>query len=110
MSGSLTQEEGPDLKEGSLQSYHAEAFERDYKSGFILLFKTYYIPLCSHAVRLVHSRQVAEELVSEVFYQFYITQAHKSNTSSYCSYLFGSVRTRCHSYMRRKFCAAEEVS
>ncbi|WP_138478592.1 hypothetical protein [Dyadobacter bucti] len=110
MSGSLTQGERPGLKEGNLQSYHAEAFERDYKSGFVLLFKTYYAPLCSHAMRLVHSRQVAEELVSEVFYQFYITQAHKSITSSYCSYLFGSVRTGCHAYMRQKFYVAEEFS
>lgn len=110
MSGLLIQEEGPDLKEESLQSYHAEAFERDHKTGFVLLFKTYYVPLCSHAVRFVHSRQVAEKLVSEVFYKFYITEAHKSITSSYCSYLFGSVRTECHSYMLRKFCTAGKVS
>jgi RNA polymerase sigma-70 factor (ECF subfamily) len=51
----------------------------------------------------VYSKQIAEDLVSEVFFQFYRTKAYENITSSYTSYLFRSVRNECFTYMRREF-------
>ncbi len=79
------------------------AFEEDPSKGLELLFRRFYKPLCSHAVRFVYSKQVAEDLVSEVFFQFYRTKAYENITSSYHSYLFRSVRNECYTYMRREF-------
>ncbi|MCF2491923.1 MULTISPECIES: RNA polymerase sigma-70 factor [Dyadobacter] len=78
-------------------------FEQDPGKGLELLFRRYYNPLCSHAVRFVYSKQIAEDLVSEVFFQFYRTRAYENITSSYTSYLFRCVRNECYTYMRREF-------
>jgi RNA polymerase sigma-70 factor (family 1) len=78
-------------------------FEQNPGKGLELLFKRFYNPLCSHAVRFVYSKQIAEDLVSEVFFQFYRTKAYENITSSYTSYLFRSVRNECFTYMRREF-------
>ncbi|MCE7065479.1 RNA polymerase sigma-70 factor [Dyadobacter sp. CY326] len=78
-------------------------FEQNPGKGLELLFRRYYNPLCSHAVRFVYSKQIAEDLVSEVFFQFYRTRAYENITSSYTSYLFRSVRNECYTYMRREF-------
>jgi RNA polymerase sigma-70 factor (family 1) len=80
-----------------------ETFSRDPGKGLELLFRRYYNPLCSHAVRFVYSKQIAEDLVSEVFFQFYRTKAYTNITSSYTSYLFRAVRNECYTYMRREF-------
>lgn len=78
-------------------------FAENPGKGLELLFRRYYNPLCSHAVRFVYSKQIAEDLVSEVFFQFYRTKAYENITSSYTSYLFRSVRNECYTYMRREF-------
>lgn len=78
-------------------------FEQNPSKGLELLFRRYYNPLCSHAVRFVYSKQIAEDLVSEVFFQFYRTKAYENINSSYTSYLFRSVRNECYTYMRREF-------
>ena len=78
-------------------------FEQNPGKGLELLFRRFYNPLCSHAVRFVYSKQIAEDLVSEVFFQFYRTKAYENINSSYTSYLFRSVRNECYTYMRREF-------
>jgi len=78
-------------------------FEQNPGKGLELLFRRFYNPLCSHAVRFVYSKQIAEDLVSEVFFQFYRTRAYENINSSYTSYLFRSVRNECYTYMRREF-------
>ncbi len=78
-------------------------FKNDPKQGMDILFRTYYTPLCSHAVRFVYSKQVAEDLVSEVFFQFFRTAAYIDITTSYAGYLFRSVRNEAFSYLKREF-------
>jgi RNA polymerase sigma-70 factor (family 1) len=83
--------------------FFKEAFAENPKKGMELLFRRYYKPLCSHAVRFVYSRQIAEDLVGEVFYQFFRSKSYESINSSYTSYLFRSVRNECYTYMHREF-------
>ncbi|TDE13366.1 RNA polymerase sigma-70 factor [Dyadobacter psychrotolerans] len=95
--------ERPQSREMSAALFLKTTFEENPGKGLELLFRRFYNPLCSHAVRFVYSKQIAEDLVSEVFFQFYRTRAYENITSSYTSYLFRSVRNECYTYMRREF-------
>lgn len=76
-----------------------QTFDTDPQKGCELLFRHYFRALCTHAVRYVYSRQIAEDLVSDVFYTFWNTQAYKSVTTSFRAYLFRSVRNRAYNYL-----------
>ncbi|WP_373512023.1 RNA polymerase sigma-70 factor [Persicitalea sp.] len=80
-----------------------QTFAEDSRTGLELLFRKYHAPLCSHAVRFVYSRQIAEDLVSEVFFQFYKTEAYERVNTSFLSYLFRSVRNEAFTHLRREF-------
>lgn len=86
-----------------------KAFEQDPRKGFELLFRKYYTPLCSHAVRFVYSGQLAEDLVSEVFYQFYRSEAYLKIHSSYISYLFTAVRNEAYTHLRKEFGKTDSI-
>jgi len=77
--------------------------EQDPSRGCELLFRRYHKALCSHAVRFVYSREVAEDLVSEVFCRFWKTRAYATVTSSYRFYLFRSVRNEAYNHLRLEF-------
>lgn len=86
-----------------------KAFEQDPRKGFELLFRQYYSPLCSHAVRFVYSRQLAEDLVSEVFYQFYRSEAYRKVHTSFISYLFTAVRNEAYTHLRKEFGKTDSI-
>lgn len=77
-----------------------KALESDTAKGIELLFRWYYGPLCSHAVRYVSSREIAEDIVSDVFYQFHSEEIFRKVQTSYRAYLFTSVRYRAFDYVR----------
>jgi RNA polymerase sigma-70 factor (family 1) len=85
-------------------------FEENPSKGLELLFRQYYGPLCSHAARFVYSKQVAEDLVSEVFFQFYRTKSYKKITTSFNHYLFRSVRNECYTYIKREFNKTDAIN
>ena len=93
----------PQPKELDAALFLKQTFKEEPCKGLELLFRRFYKPLCSHAARFVYSKQIAEDLVSEVFFQFYRTKAYENITSSYTSYLFRSVRNECYTYMQREF-------
>lgn len=76
-----------------------KAFETDPKQGCELLFRLYYRSLCTHAVRYVYAKEVAEDLVADVFFTFWNTRAFENITQSYRAYLFRSVRNRAYNYL-----------
>jgi RNA polymerase sigma-70 factor (family 1) len=80
-----------------------KAFEENPENGYQLLFKRYYGPLCSHAARFVSSKEVAEDLVVDIFAQFWQKQLHHSVTTSYRAYLFTSVRHAAFAHLRSEF-------
>ncbi len=79
-----------------------QTFAQDARTGLELLFRRYHAPLCSHAVRFVYSKPIAEDLVGEVFFQFYKSEAHLHISTSFLSYLFRSVRNEAYTYLRRE--------
>ncbi|MBD2702261.1 RNA polymerase sigma-70 factor [Spirosoma sp. BT702] len=80
-----------------------QAFVEDARHGYELLFRRYYRNLCSQAVRFVHSRTVAEDLVSEVFFSFWKNHVHLHITTTYQAYLYAAVRKRAYTHLRQEF-------
>jgi len=76
------------------------AFESDTNTGIELLFRWYYRPLCSHVVRYVASKEIAEDIVSEVFYKFHKEKTFASIETSFRAYLFSAVRYSAFDYTR----------
>jgi len=76
------------------------AFAQEPQLGCELLYRRYYANLCSYAVRLVLSKQVAEDLVSDVFLTFWKIRAHERITTCYGAYLYRAVRNRALNYLR----------
>ncbi|SDE86359.1 RNA polymerase sigma-70 factor, ECF subfamily [Dyadobacter soli] len=77
-----------------------KAFEEDPDAGVILLFRNYYLKLCSHAARFVSSREIAEDIVSDIFLEFQVKNLHKTVNTSFRAYLYTSVRNRAFDYLR----------
>jgi len=80
-----------------------KAFLRDEREGCSLVFEYYYMPLCSHAIRFVHSRAYAEDIVSDVFMTFWQKRHFKQINSTYRTYLFQAVRNRALNFIRKEF-------
>lgn len=84
-----------------------KALQLNPKDGCELLFRRYYKPLCSHAIRYIYSKEIAEDLVSDVFCKFWKNESYKNITSSFRSYLFRSVRNTAFTYLRSEFNTVE---
>ncbi|MGV3557503.1 RNA polymerase sigma-70 factor [Larkinella arboricola] len=76
------------------------AFGQNPETGIALLFQHYYQPLCSHVVRFVSSKEIAEDIVSDIFYEFHAGQIYLTVTTSYRAFLFTAVRNRAFDYVR----------
>jgi RNA polymerase sigma-70 factor (ECF subfamily) len=76
------------------------AFVNDPQLGVELLYRHYFQSLCSHAVRLLYSKAIAEDLVSEIFCQLYASGSYQNIKTSYRAYLFKTVRNRALNYKR----------
>lgn len=75
-------------------------FQENPQKGCEALFRQYYAALCSHSVRLVYSKEVAEDIVSEVFCRFWSDRVYESVTTSFVAYLYQAVRNRSYNYLR----------
>lgn len=93
----------PDVTEPeNTEFFIRKAFEKDPHVGCELLFRAYYNFLCNHAVRIVYSKQAAEDIVGEVFLVFWNNRIFDTIQFSYRSYLFASVRNRAYNYLRNE--------
>ena len=77
-----------------------ETFSKDPQKGCELLFRRYYTNLCNHAIRFVHTDEVAEDIVSEVFAAFWQARTFEQITTSYRAYLYKAVRNRSYNYLK----------
>src|SRR5690606_19095111 len=76
------------------EAFLREAFRKDEWLGCSLLFDHYYTPMCSHAIRFVYSKEYAEDVVADVFREFWQKKQFNKVTSSFRTYLFRAVRNR----------------
>jgi RNA polymerase sigma-70 factor (family 1) len=82
-----------------LQFLMNRVLEGDDYNAFERLFHKMYTPLCSFCERIVLIREVAEELVSDVFYTIWKNRA-RIKVASPKSYLYTAVRNRGFDYLR----------
>lgn len=99
--------EKPEWKDNEL--FIRRTFAESPSQGCALLFRRYHKILCSHAVRFVYSKDIAEDLVSEVFCRFWKTKAYETVMTSYRLYLFRSVRNEALNYLRWEFKETETI-
>lgn len=77
-----------------------KSFLSSPKLGFDLLFRKYYINLCNHAIRFVYSKELAEDIVADVFTNFWQNKVYENISTSYRSYLYTAVRFRSYNAIK----------
>ncbi len=80
-----------------------KTFKEDPRKGYELLFRRYYRALCSHAVRFVYSKEVAEDIVGDVFLVLWKNNVYEKINTSFRAYLYASVRNRAFNYLQWEF-------
>jgi len=96
-----TQADGiQDTREVDIEVFIRKAFTTDPRLGCELLFRRYYTNLCNHAIRFVHSKEVAEDIVSDVFAVFWQKRTYEIIEISYRSYLYKAVRHRAYNHLK----------
>jgi RNA polymerase sigma-70 factor, ECF subfamily len=68
---------------------------------YVFLFRKYYVPLCSYARRYVGRKDVAEEIVSETFFNIWRNRTTLEIHSSVKAYLFHAVCNNSLNYLRK---------
>lgn len=81
----------------------------NYEKGIELLYKRYFQPLCSHAIKYVGSKSIAEDIVSEIFLQFYAKKAYLNIETSYRFYLYRAVRNNSFTYIQRELKRTDSI-
>ena len=79
-----------------------EAIRSGDPAAFEALFLAYHAPLCSFAYRYLGARELAEEIVQEVFLCVWERRAGWDVRSSVRSYLLTAVRNAALSYLRHE--------
>lgn len=72
------------------------------RAAFEALFREHHAPLCGFAYRFVHSREIAEELVQEVFLYLWEHWDRWETGAPVKTYLFTAVRNAAISYLRHQ--------
>lgn len=80
----------------------AKTFIESPQKGFELLFRKYYANLCNHAIRFVYSKEIAEDIVAEIFANFWQNKVYENINTSYRSYLYTSVRYRAYNTIKNE--------
>ena len=89
-----------DPREVDDELFIRKVFESNPEKGCELLFRRYYTNLCNHAIRFVHSKEVAEDIVGEIFAVFWQKKLYEQIEISYRSYLYKSVRHRSYNHLK----------
>jgi len=77
-----------------------KVIEQDDYVAFQILFKRMFSPLCQFCIKFVKSREVAEEVVSDVFYSIWKNR-NRLMVSSPKAYLYTSVRNKGLDHLRK---------
>lgn len=67
---------------------------------YIHVFREYYVPLCAYALRYAERKEIAEEIVSEVFFKLLENRKNLQINTSIKGYLFKAVCNSSLNYLR----------
>jgi RNA polymerase sigma-70 factor (ECF subfamily) len=85
------------------EKYLVESIQKGDYQAFEILFKTYYPGLCALGRSMVHSKETAEDLVSDIFVKIWENPDNLHVTQSLKGYLMRSVRNSCINYLTRSY-------
>ena len=71
-------------------------------SAFEALFRQYYPAMCVIAGKLVANREVAEDIVQDVFIRLWEKKAEYDKIPDFRTFLYVAVRNLCYNYLRDK--------
>jgi len=71
-------------------------------SAFEVLFRQYYPSMCVIAGKLVANREVAEDIVQDVFIRLWEKKAEYDKIPDFRTFLYVAVRNLCYNYLRDK--------
>lgn len=98
-----SQKEGGSVGNDDTEWFIRQTFEENPRKGCELLFRNYYNVLCSHAVRFVYSKELAQDLVGDIFSAFLHKELYRQIHTSFRAYLFSAVRLESLKYLQREF-------
>lgn len=75
--------------------------EGDFKA-FESLFRKYYVPLCLYATTITGRKEVAEEILQDLFYVLWKEREQLQVVRSLKNYLYGAVRNRSLQFVGRQ--------
>ncbi len=85
------------------EKYLVESIQKGDYQAFEILFQTYYSALCALGRSMVHSKETAEDLVSDIFVKIWENPENLNVTQSLKGYLIRSVRNACINYLTRSY-------
>ena len=77
-----------------------QQFLQSPQKGFEMLFRKYYANLCNNAIRFVHSKELAEDIVAEIFTNFWQNKVYEEINVSFRAYLYKAVRFRAYNCIK----------
>jgi RNA polymerase sigma-70 factor (family 1) len=83
--------------------------QEDDEAAFATLFKLFYARLVNFSVRIVHSKDNGEEIVSDVFVNIWQTRKSISKINNVQAYLYSSVRNSSLNYIKAKHLLTESL-
>lgn len=84
----------------SIDEILLERFRKGDEEAFGILFRRYYVKLCSYSSLFVKEKEASEEIVMNLFVSLWENRASLGTIKSPGSYLFRSVRNRCMNWLR----------
>lgn len=85
----------------STDSLFQRVASADDRQAFEYIFNRTYKSLCALSCRIVKNEEQAEEIVDDVFYNFWKNRKSITISTSFVSYLLVSVRNRSLDYLRK---------
>lgn len=82
-------------------AYFSQRLQQGDDDAYVFLFRKYYVSLCSYARRYVVRKDVAEEIVSDTFFNMWRNRATLEIRSSVKGYLFHAVCNNSLNYLRK---------
>lgn len=79
-----------------------ESLKEGNHNAFELVFKTYYVRLCTYAYDYLKQQETAEDLVKDFFVDFWNNREKIQIKSSLSGYLFRSIHNACINYLERE--------
>jgi len=77
-----------------------DGFVKGELSAFQQLYSNYFVPLCVYAKQYTRSKEIAEEIVQDVFLNIWELRGQFKITVSLKAYLFTAIRNQCLNHLK----------